>query len=210
MSGNSSGEMAPSCLSMFFRVDRKKEPKSWAGASPFPNIFPLQNVWLRGPCALSPSPIIPTLMCVMEWQLQTPPACPVKKESGKTASMGGHWTATVCVPEAKRKDCPTTSHEKSGFFFKAACQLYKGKEKLWILLFGVAVQIRLTQCTRLPVEREARCAQQTSHNDTVRAAGTYLRDEACGSLTQRLSLHYKTIAELKETHKRERRAQMQL
>lgn len=56
-------------------------------------------------------------MCAMEWQLQTPPACPVKKESGKTAFMGGHWTATVSVPEAKRKDCPATSHEKSGFFF---------------------------------------------------------------------------------------------
>lgn len=149
-------------------------------------------------------------MCAMEWQLQAPPACPVKKESGKTAFMGGHWTATVSVPEAKRKDFPATSHEKSGFFFQSSLPVVWVKEKLWILLFGVAVQIRLMQCTRLPMEREARCAHQTSHSDTVRAAGSYLRDEARGSLTQRLSLYYQTIAELKETHKRERCTQMQL
>lgn len=188
-----------------------EKPQSWAGASPFPNIFPLQKVWLRGPCALSPSPIIPTLCPCVQWSgsCKLPPPALWKKKVEKQLL----WADTELRLSVSQKPKEKTSLPllvKRVFFFQSSLPVEWVKEKLWILLFGVAVQIRLMQCTRLPMEREARRAHQTSHSDTVRAAGSYLRDEARGSLTQRLSPYYKTIAELKETHKRVRCTQMQL
>lgn len=209
ISSNSSGEMASSCLSMFFRVDLKNPSREQERAHFLTSSLSKKCDW-GGHVLYPPPPLYQHSVHVCNGvAAASSPRLPCEKRKWKNSFYGRTLNCDCQCPRSQKKRRPCHFSWKE-CFFQSSLPVVWVKEKLWILLFGVAVQIRLMPCTRLPMEREARCAHQTSHSDTVRAAGSYLRDEARGSLTQRLSPYYKTIAELKETHKRERCTQTQL